>query len=233
MTITIEREALVRVLDADSSELPCHHYPPLKPPSPGGLRRAAAEPPSRPPSVPVSRTADDDFCPDLQSLSDEDCISLSSYGSDASSRGSIIGRRVSFAEPLVTEVKTRPRTKTRDKQVLFYSQSETDRFRQLYREEREPLAPVNSGSPKPLLGRAGSAFTPVQSSNVQPDSESTDKEPPSAETSRRLISRVVVEHQDSFETFYDLNAALPGGGASEEFFDFDNDTFWSGSIRWY
>ena len=130
MTITIEREALVRVLDADSSELPCHHYPPLKPPSPGGLRRAAAAEPSRPPCVPVSVSrspADDDFCPDLQSLSDEDCISLSSYGSDASSRGSIIGRRVSFAEPLVTEVKTRPRTKAREKQVLFYSQSETDR----------------------------------------------------------------------------------------------------------
>ena len=118
--------------------------------------------------------------------------------------------------------------------LLFRLSSSPQRsFRQLYREEREPLAPVNAGSPKPLLGRAGSAFTPVQSSNVQPDSESTDKEPPSAETSRRRISRVVVEHQDSFETFYDLNAALPGGGASEEFFDFDNDTFWSGSITWY
>ena len=59
-------------------------------------------------------------------------------------------------------------------------------------------------------------------------------EPPSE---RRRISRVVVEHNDSFETFYnfdDVANPLQNCGASvgNDVF-FDNDSFWSGSITWY
>lgn len=72
----------------------------------------------------------------------------------------------------------------------------------------------------------------------QPDA--ADMEPPSAEITggRRRISRVVVEHKDSQETFYDLHDfssyTLQKGGASSMNDDFfDNDSFWSGSITWY
>lgn len=44
--------------------------------------------------------------------------------------------------------------------------------------------------------------------------------PPSCSSSRHNISRVVVLHNDKVETFSDN-------------IDFDNDSFWSGSITWY
>eukprot|EP00579_Thalassiosira_antarctica_P007949 CAMPEP_0201880114 /NCGR_PEP_ID=MMETSP0902-20130614/10811_1 /ASSEMBLY_ACC=CAM_ASM_000551 /TAXON_ID=420261 /ORGANISM="Thalassiosira antarctica, Strain CCMP982" /LENGTH=216 /DNA_ID=CAMNT_0048408083 /DNA_START=61 /DNA_END=711 /DNA_ORIENTATION=+ len=216
MTILIEQEAIIRVLDTVRSSLPCHPHPPMKPPPADGvLRPIVAEHPSPAPYVAVVRTADNDFCPDLLPLdSDEDCISLSSCSSASLCSRRSVERKVSFAEHLVTEVNTRPRTRDCDKRLLFYTQSETDRFRQVYREERQSLSP----------------------DNVQPDS--SDKEPPSSESSaRRRISRVVVEHNDSLATFYDQDDlspySLPKGGASMDDVFFDNDSFWSGSITWY
>jgi hypothetical protein len=49
---------------------------------------------------------------------------------------------------------------------------------------------------------------------------------------------VVVEHNDSQETFYDLHdfssyALQKGGTSSMNDVFFDNDSFWSGSITWY
>lgn len=132
MTIKIEQEPIIRALDTFNmtrSSLPCHPHHPLKPPSTGGLRLSDAESPSQGQYEGVMRkSADVDFCPDLLSLdSDEDCISLSSFGSASSFGGGSTERRVSFAATLVTEVKTRPRTKDCDKRLLFYTQSETDR----------------------------------------------------------------------------------------------------------
>ena len=130
MTIKIEQEAMIRVLDTAICSLPCHPTPPLKPPSTGGVGAIEGGPSSLPsPYVAVAQKPTDDcFYPDLQSLdSDEDCISLSSYGSASSFGGESTERRVSFAAQLVTEVKTRPRTKECDKRLLFYTQSETDR----------------------------------------------------------------------------------------------------------
>jgi hypothetical protein len=53
---------------------------------------------------------------------------------------------------------------------------------------------------------------------------------------RRRISRVVVEHNDNLETFYDFsdlaNPIHKGDAAVNDVF-FDNDSFWSGSITWY
>jgi len=221
MTIKIEQEAIIRVLDTARLSLPCHTHSPLLPPSAESilLRKAAALPSPAPYVDSVLKpTHDDDdvaYCPDLLPLdSDDDCISLSSCSSASFCSGRSIERRVSFAEPLVTEVRTRPRTRNCDKRLLFYTQAETDRFRQLYREERQSLS----------------------SDNVQ--SDSPFKEPPSSETSvRRRISRVVVEHNDNLSTFYDfddLNSySLPKGGASMNDVFFDNDSFWSGSITWY
>eukprot|EP01083_Nonionella_stella_P246852 856554_1 len=111
--------------------LPCNPYPPLQPPSARSeLFSGAKFPPTAPCEAVPLKFAHDDFCPnlELESLdSDEDCISLSSFGSSSSYGGRSDERRVSFAAPLVTEVKTRPRTQESDKRLLFYTQSETDR----------------------------------------------------------------------------------------------------------
>lgn len=212
MTIKIEQAAVITVPNTTMASISYHPYPPLQPPLAGSHLPIAAELPSLAPCEAVLRKhAGDDICPDLELLdSDEDCISLSSFGSDFSSGGRINDRRVSFAAPLVTEVKTRPRTQECDKRMLFYTQSETDRFRQVYREERQAATSPNS----------------------------LDKEPPSSEDSgRRRISRVVVEHNDSLETFYDSNdlasLSVQKEGASMDDVFFDNDSFWSGSITWY
>eukprot|EP00584_Thalassiosira_punctigera_P015622 CAMPEP_0172550174 /NCGR_PEP_ID=MMETSP1067-20121228/26311_1 /TAXON_ID=265564 ORGANISM="Thalassiosira punctigera, Strain Tpunct2005C2" /NCGR_SAMPLE_ID=MMETSP1067 /ASSEMBLY_ACC=CAM_ASM_000444 /LENGTH=217 /DNA_ID=CAMNT_0013337675 /DNA_START=44 /DNA_END=694 /DNA_ORIENTATION=+ len=217
MTIKIEQEAIIRAIDTARSSLQCHPHSPLKPPLLAGglLRPSYSEPPSPAPYVAVvPKTADDVFCPELVPLdSDEDCISLSSCSTASFCSGRTGERRVSFAVPLVTEVRTRPRTRVCDKKLLYYTQSETDRFRQVYREERQSLSSLDE--------KAGSL----------------DKEPPSSENScRRRISRVVVEHNDSLATFYDFDDLSPysleNGGASMNDVFFDNDSFWSGSITW-
>lgn len=93
-------------------------------------------------------------------------------------------------------------------------------FRQVYREERK------------------SSPTDHLQIDVNPTSESLDKDPPSSESSgRRRISRVVVEHKDNLETFYDLedfsySPRGAGGSINDDVF-FDNDKFWIGSITWY
>ncbi|KAL7524944.1 hypothetical protein ACHAWF_001143 [Thalassiosira exigua] len=213
----IEPEAILFVLDTARSSLPCRHrsHPPLKPPSAARLGSTAGDLPL-PLSVPlVGAThdpADEDDCPGLRPL-DSDEISLSTCESLSSCSARIPRRRVSFAAPLVTAVKTRPRTKDSDKELLFYTRLETDRdspsFRQVYREEKQSL-PLN-----------------VEDPGISD---------PSPSDFRRRISRVVVEHNDSHETFYDFNGSSTslherGGGMNDIFFD--SDSFWSGSITWY
>ena len=145
MTIKIEQEAILRVLNTARSSLPYHpnHDDPRKPPSTGGSGETTHEPPSLPlcrvgdvsvvPSVlkPTGeKPSNHDFCPDLLSLDsdEEDCISLSSCSSASSCGGRGHERRVAFATPLVTEVKTRPRTAEEEKGLLFYSEKETSRY---------------------------------------------------------------------------------------------------------
>jgi hypothetical protein len=141
MTIKHEQKAIFGIFNTARSQLPCDpHYPvnppsngcdphhPVKPSSNGGLRRSYGEP-SSPYDAIVRKGWVEGvfFCPDLQSLhSDDDCISLSSNSNASTSSGGSAERRVSFAAPLVTEVKTRPRTKDGEKKLLFYSQYETD-----------------------------------------------------------------------------------------------------------
>ena len=131
--IIIEQDAMLRVLNTANMLLPCHPRDavPWITPSAGGYAEANAALSKEPPSLDVKKRSNDDFCPDLLSLeADEDCISLSSCSSAASSSvsGGAGERRVSFAAPLVTDVRTRPRTKDCDKRNLFYSSQETDRW---------------------------------------------------------------------------------------------------------
>mmetsp|Transcript_2983 Transcript_2983/g.5321 ORF Transcript_2983/g.5321 Transcript_2983/m.5321 type:complete len:220 (+) Transcript_2983:42-701(+) len=218
--IIIEQDAMLRVLNTANMLLPCHPRDavPWITPSTGGFMEANAALSKRPPSLDVKKRSNDDFCPDLLSLeADEDCISLSSCSSAASSSysGRVGERRVSFASPLVTDVRTRPRTKDCDKRNLFYSSQETDRFRQLYREERSSLSSDD-----------------VLNVNLS----STDEEQPFARRRVSKISKVIVAHNENLETFYDFQESIASPEKGEASFDdvfFDNDSFWSGSITWY
>ncbi|KAL7433966.1 hypothetical protein ACHAXM_003896 [Skeletonema potamos] len=215
--IIIEQDAMLRVLNTANFLLPCHPRDavPWITPSASGFAEAHATLSKPPPSLVLEKRSNDDFCPNLLSLeADEDCISLSSCSSAASSSysGRAGERRVSFAAPLVTDVRTRPRTKDCDKSNLFYSSQETDRFRQMYREERSSLSSDE-----------------VLNVNLS----SADAEQPFA---RRRISKVVVAHNENLETFYDFHESFAShekGGTSFDDVFFDNDSFWSGSITWY
>lgn len=218
--IIIEQDAMLRVLNTANSLLPCHPRDAVpwitsKSGSFADTNDTLSKPP--PSSLDVEKRSNDDFCPELLSLeADEDCISLDSCSSASSSSYSVRSgvRKVSFAAPLVTLVRTRPRTNECDKRDLFYSSQETDRFRQLYREERSSLPSEDDD---------------VSNVNLS----STDTEQPFA---RRRISKVVVSHNEHFETFYDFqesSASVENGGSSFDDVFFDNDSFWSGSITWY
>jgi len=147
------------------------------------------------------------------------------------------GKRVRFAEPIVTEVKTRPRTSLESLRNLFYSYEETQRFRQEYRLERKVLARMD----------VDTVNTSVSQSSRKEDISSTksrDKLSNLERSGRHRISRVVVCHNDVLETFYekDISKTAPhqpvinsgksiSNVANDDFFD--NDSFWSGSITWF
>lgn len=226
--IKFEPEAVLNLFVTSRITPPCESSPgvPRKPPL---SSVSAAESTSSPlngcvPEFSSSKPLLDDGCPDLLSLDsdEEDCLSLSSCSSASSfSRGGH-DRRVSFAAPLVTEVRFRARTPEADKPLLFYSEKETTRFRQLYRQERKYSESPEEGEDVQIVSQAFNEGASLAST----------VEPP---VDRRRISRVVVEHNDSYETFYDLNDLNPldkGGAAANDVF-FDNDSFWSGSITWY
>lgn len=244
MTIMIEREAVLTAIGASHSPLPPSSYrSPL--PIPEEQHDSAYSPLKLCERIEQSKIAptlfadaflfrsgcylsEDDSIPGLDE-SDDDCTTISSCSSGVRSR-SLSGVHVSFASVLVTEVRTRPRTKPQDVSALFYSCEETQRFRQEYRLERreaieDELAPEETSTEHVTL-------TDNMTSNID---ETTS-------TGGHRISRVVVMHEDTLETFIDkeLGVVQPplsfdrSGDvttASEAFFD--NDRFWSGQITWY
>lgn len=131
MSTKIKPEAIIRALDTPRSSLSCHSCPPWNPPLPadGLFSPSDAVSPSPVPYVgAVPKTKEEDYCPELLPLdSDEDCISLGSCGSASFCGRRSADRRVSFAATLVTEVRTRPRTRDCYKKLLFYTHAETDR----------------------------------------------------------------------------------------------------------
>ena len=131
--IIIEQDAMLRVLNTANLLLPCHPrdaVPWITSKSGNFTETDAALSKPPPSSLDVEKRSNDDFCPGLLSLeADEDCISLDSCSNTSSSSysGRSGVRKVSFAAPLVTSIRTRPRTKECDKRDLFYSSQETDR----------------------------------------------------------------------------------------------------------
>ena len=156
---------------------------------------------------------------DESSYDDNDSIDNISF--DSSSKP----KRVSFCNTLVTNVKYRPVTKHSDKGLLYYTTAETDRFRQIYREERYRC----------------SISKHIQNGglSLEEGEEEEGEEEPSSPIyqSRRRISRIVVNPKKSSEggSFYDNfpSYILENDDENDNDVNFDNDSFWSGSITWY
>lgn len=122
-------------------------------------------------------------------------------------------------------MKYRPVTKHSDKILLYYTTAETDRFRQIYREERYrcSIKHIQNGG----------------LSLEEEEGEERGEEPSSpAFLSRRRISRIVVNPKKSSKggSFYDDFPSYileNDENANDDICCFDHDSFWSGSITWY
>mmetsp|Transcript_3282 Transcript_3282/g.5653 ORF Transcript_3282/g.5653 Transcript_3282/m.5653 type:complete len:262 (-) Transcript_3282:928-1713(-) len=171
--------------------------------------------------------------------------------------------RVKFADELVSDVWTRPRTPPGDLRALFYSYEETQRFRQEYRIERNRMAEADPvEDPAAVHLSATEPFTSADTTSATSATSSSTAawQGPLGDTGyrRHHISRVVIRHHDTLATFYDatydkndsnssdLSPTLPGAGSDATGTPtttmtntqgndgfFDNDSFWSGSITWY
>jgi len=214
MTIKIEREALLRVLSRAPSLPKSSYCDDVAFPIPDD-EFVMVELPTA-----VCSFSEGSLVEKLRDsyVNDDDCTvtTLSS-----SSFSDVDEQRVTFADPLVTEVWTRPWTPAEDREKLFYSIEETQRFRQEYRLERKLCADYDVGADRlPVENEQPLKLLSFSSSN---------------KGSRHCISRVVVLHNDKFETFFhpDAIGVSPpkDAPASDDFFD--NDSFWSGSITWY
>lgn len=209
MTIKVEREALLRLLSRQPST------PQLDVPINRESEFVVVDIEKQwcNEECPVGRLRDSSY--DDESVYTVSTASLSSDSEDEDEE-----RRVSFAEPLVTQMWTRPYTPRDEISNLFYSTEETQRFRHEYRLERKLLTE---------LAIDPDSF-PVDSEELSNLLTSTNQ--PSA---RHRISRVVVLHNDKLETFFNTDETItcskmdvPSG---DDFFD--SDSFWSGSITWY
>lgn len=114
-----------------------------------------------------------------------------------------VSHRVRFADTLVSDVRCRPYTPVEDVSALFYSSEETTAFRMEYRLERKLLA---ASSPNEVLQR------------------------PLAKKSKRSISMVVVKTDDNLVETYTANDDLDFSTTGSDDIEFDNDSFWNGSL---
>ncbi|GKY95896.1 hypothetical protein MPSEU_000550200 [Mayamaea pseudoterrestris] len=148
-----------------------------------------------------------DWCQLHQCSGGDDADTLSTTSLSDSSSMSECERRVSFFEHVVTDTWFRPYTPMADVEDLYYSVEDVARFRSEYRLERRLQS--DSSSDDDVVDEA-------------PSSKQTqlldDEDDASASF---LISRVVVLHNDALQT---LTCSMD---------EFDNDSFWQGSITWY
>lgn len=237
MTIKIEREALQCITnDSPSCSVPLSGE-------------------SQVDCVPDPRFKVSDDYPDLELTDIDDSSSVSSYSFSSASAD----RKVTWSNPLVTEVRTRERTKQEDVRSLFYSYEETQRFRQEYRLERR--RGTEDESPDDNESCSDEGYCARQSTATgwsRMNFKDNCVVPPSnLSLGKHRISRVVVMHKNVLETFideeltasYDVNyvsnfnttgatgtdseltVVTDAKTASDDFFD--NDSFWSGQITWY
>jgi len=144
MTIKIEREAVLTAIGASHTPLPpssyrstatmpaCQHDAAYLPVTPHELIESTMAPSWYAETIShLTRgnkcyLAEDDSIPELDDT-DDDCSTISSFSSVVRSR-SPARATVTFASVLVTEVRTRPRTRPEDVSALFYSCEETQRY---------------------------------------------------------------------------------------------------------
>eukprot|EP00559_Dactyliosolen_fragilissimus_P006786 CAMPEP_0184871482 /NCGR_PEP_ID=MMETSP0580-20130426/40745_1 /TAXON_ID=1118495 /ORGANISM="Dactyliosolen fragilissimus" /LENGTH=238 /DNA_ID=CAMNT_0027374147 /DNA_START=408 /DNA_END=1121 /DNA_ORIENTATION=- len=238
MTIRIEREAFVQVIDGNAiptSSCEQTSFNSLKDAGKSELidirshychRDYSNSPLSRvdvsSKILPVPLIDSSLIQPDLVETDDDYTV-----GSTCSSETTISidhGRRVTFASPLITEVRTRPRTLPEEVHNLFYSYEETQRFRQQYRDERriqdEQCLQCNDCTKSFCISKEGSNI-------INSDDDRSFDSP-------FRISRVVVMHKDSLEAFVDneighdynvdVDLSIDLKAANKDFFD--NDSFW-------
>lgn len=117
MTIKIEREALLTVLSRAPQQPPLHHD------TTGDDEFVHVSLPKKNEAL-VSFELDSTYT----GFDDDDCCTVASASTSSSSSSSSIPRSVSFADTLVTEVRTRPRTPRSEVSKLFYSVEETQRW---------------------------------------------------------------------------------------------------------
>ncbi|GFH51375.1 hypothetical protein CTEN210_07851 [Chaetoceros tenuissimus] len=187
--------------------------------------------------IPEARCKEDQLPFPEMELTDDDDSSVSSYSFSSASSGE---RRVSWSDSLVTDIRTRERTRPEDVSLLFYSYEETQRFRQEYRLERRKAAEEAANVQCTQLSNEKASIFP-DSSSAWSSSNIVDNCAANPSAGRHRISRVVIMHKNSFETFVDKdifsapsphdNKATVSNSASDDFFD--NDSFWSGQITWY
>lgn len=245
MTIKIEREAVLTALGASHTSLPSSSYRSTVA-IPTHQHEATYSPSKSLELIEPSLSSswhneaphhlrseqccmvEQEIIPELEDT-DDDCTTVSSCSTEARSRS--YGRAtVTFASVLVTEVRTRPKTRPEDVSTLFYSCEETQRFRQEYRHERDEVQDDETTPSEPTPAQT----VPLLKNGIGHKDESVA-------CGGHRISRVVVMHEDTLETFVDKDMALQqapislGVGdvtaASDDFFD--TDRFWSGQITWY
>lgn len=240
MTVKIEREAVLRVINNNngaSLEPPC--YQPLR----DDDCSSGVTPIHQSKGLDIDDYNHSAGCtsrlhretPELDETDDDSTVSSCSTA-----------KGVTFATPLVTEVRLRIRTKKIFLRDYYYTTEETQRFRQEYREERRlraQEADSETSSSVLTLGETGSE----KSTRDGLSGQNIDT------TKSHRISRVVILHQNKLETFTDKemgaiqpttvttdastcttsNRPLPGKceRTSKDFFDCDN--FWNGQITWY
>jgi len=192
MTIKIEREAL-QCITNDT---------PLCTVSMGGEQQVD--------HIPESRLKDSTSYPELDLTECDDDSSVSSFSFSSSTTE----RSVTWANPLVTDVRYREPTKATEVKGLFYSYEQTQRFRQEYRIERRRAAEEEAASNEPKINNQDVSLNIPASTRWSLNSTrnsyamNTNNENARAMGKHR-ISRVVVMHKNNLTTFVDPESPAP------------------------
>mmetsp|Transcript_29292 Transcript_29292/g.33986 ORF Transcript_29292/g.33986 Transcript_29292/m.33986 type:complete len:320 (+) Transcript_29292:52-1011(+) len=230
MTIKIERGAILCVINGSNGNRFQHSSPPLSsrgpaddddddfypskpcPLSTSQQKVVSEDSPLHYPIGLMGLRGLDDTCSTSTSASTEPGLEdTDDDDSTVSSCSSSTIKWVKFSDPIVTEIRFRPRTEDKDIRSLFYSYEETQRFRQEYREERKLKASkdldadgsvTSSCSCTSNMGDNNTSGT--ESCRDGSSISSNDIETGSSGTKlNHRISRVVVLHKNKMHTFFD------------------------------
>mmetsp|Transcript_13803 Transcript_13803/g.17364 ORF Transcript_13803/g.17364 Transcript_13803/m.17364 type:complete len:225 (-) Transcript_13803:42-716(-) len=139
--------------------------------------------------------------------------------------------KVRFANPIVSEVRTRPRTPISEISTLFYSSSETDQFRKDY------YWSLQFGDHECDMNNEHHEREDAFESELTSSGEDSEQE--SAVNVRKygLISKVTVSYDGSENSFFQDGSTTilhdDCENSTRQGQSFDSDAFWNGSITWW